>query len=594
MKVRYGKQTWLALAAGLSVLLFGACSESLSAPESPPASGSGALMITAKATAPGTAAENAIRTLRLLVYSVDGGELLVNKLLMTEDALTEIPSGTYTYFAVVNGQYTISEMLPKKAIRAYLVANETRSFDPKPTEEQVRDRQVNLYAIYGTGGTLDIPVIGTDPASNRGYIPMFAQSETMEPYQWAGGGKVVRMEMERTLAKVTVRIKGGAMTDPVFTPGDKISIKSAAIVHIPQYFYLGNSAFSNSASLISTSVQPFATPIEIDGVSESATDQLTFYIPEHIISQAYVDNGQYTYIQVDGEYYSSDAGETIRNVYEIPLGNGVGKLYDAVNPARIEDLTVPDLTVSRNVHYDVEAQVATIGKLEGLQVVVKVLDWDGEEQVNGDVDAPLLNVSSVSVVMINNKTRVSFWTNRSNVYVEPTLKTYHESGYVGNHQANTIFTDISGAPGVSTSKFKLYANGENKYYPYNGYIDLEFINPPTTRSTAGPVDSYEIVLNADGLRRTIQIRPNKETVLYFRTTEGAGVGVFETSIWTSDLGGGNKVYIEDPRAKFTPLPGRVFTGWSTSPNNVPNIPVVGTKLEITLPAATLWACWATI
>lgn len=594
MKVRYGKQKWLALAAGLSMLLFGACSEKLSAPEPAPAAGSAPLMLTARATASGTAAENAIRTLRLLVYSADDGELLVNKLLMTKDALAEIPSDTYTYFAVVNGQYTISEMLPKKAIRAYLVANETRSFDPRPTEEQVRDRQVNLYTVYGTGGTLDIPVTGTDPASNRGYIPMFAQSGTLEPYQWTGSGKVVRMEMERTLAKVTVRIKGGVMTDPVFTPGDKITIKSAAIVHIPQYFFLGNPSFSNSASLVSTSNRTFVTPIEIDGTSVSATDQLTFYIPEHIISQAYVGNGQYTYIQVDGEYYSVNAGETIRNVYKIPLGNGVGKLYDAVNPARIEDLTVPDLTVSRNVHYDVEAQVATIGKLEGLQVVVRVLDWDGEEQVNGDVDAPLLNVSSLSVVVINNKTRVSFWSNRSNVYVEPTLKTYHESGYIGNYNVNIIFKDISGAPGVSTSNFKLYANGEDKYYPYNGYIDLEFINPPTTRSTAGPVDAYEIVLNADGLRRTIQIRPNKETVLYFRTTEGAGIGVFETSIWTSDLGGGNTVYVEDPSGKFTPLPGKVFTGWSTTPNNVPNIPVVGTKLEITLPAGTLWACWDTI
>lgn len=594
MKVRYGKQTWLALAAGLSVLLFGACSESLSAPESPPASGSGALMITAKATAPGTAAENAIRTLRLLVYSVDGGELLVNKLLMTEDALTEIPSDTYTYFAVVNGQYTISEMLPKQAIRAYLVANETRSFDPKPTEEQVRDRQVNLYAIYGTGGTMDIPVTGTDPASNRGYIPMFAQSGTLEPYQWAGSGKAVRMEMERTLAKVTVRIKGGAMTDPVFTPGDKITIKSAAIVHIPQYFYLGNSAFSNSASLVSTSVQPFVTPIEIDGVSESATDQLTFYIPEHIISQAYVDNVQYTYIQVDGEYYSADAGETIRNVYKIPLGNGVGKLYEAVNPARIEDLTVPDLTVSRNVHYDVEAQVATIGKLEGLQVVVRVLDWDGEEQVNGDVDAPLLNVSSVSVVMINNKTRVSFWTNSREVGVEPMCTLRYEYGGSQDITVNNVFKPISASPGISTSHFKVYQNYESLYYPYNGYIDFEFLYPPTTRSSMGQMVSCEVVLNANGLRRTIKVHVDTETVLTFQATEGAGISQFQTSVRTSDLGGGNKVYVEDPRAKFTPLPGRVFTGWSTSPNNVPNIPVVGTKLEITLPAGTLWACWATI
>ena len=591
------RERFAALVLSPLLLLAGGCQKESAGPD--PNGADGALVISAKASEPGTDAENAIRTLRLFVFSTDDGTMLLNKMYKTADAAADVPQGSYTYFVNQGGAYRISEMLPKQNINVMLLANETAAMDGDYTMDQVRDFQLRYYNQYGSTDVMDVKITGTDNgADNRGYVPMFTEIGELSLFQWnAGNGRIVDMPLKRNLAKVALKLEAGAINDPAFQVGrDKITIKSASVVRIPQFSYVGDVSLTYAGPLISSATKTFSQPIETDGTTTGqTTDQLTFYVPEYVIAQDYADNGQYTYIQVNAEYYSADTGETISSVYKIPLGNGVNKLYDASAPADLKDLTREDFVVSRNTLYNVQATVSSKGTLQVFQVTVGIEPWTAGEDVNVDSDTPLLNVSNLSVDMSASKVRVYFWTNQANSYIEAAGK----KNATADFDVNTVFSDLSGTAGANTGNFHIYAAGEDKQYPYNGYIDLRFADAATY---SGDSDIYTLMLNAGGLRRSISVQANPVmgTIVFDANggTTADGTGSVVHSVKYGELGGnalvGSTLSVADPQGQFTAPTGKAFLYWSYSKTGVPavNAPTLGScQVVPTGTTTTVYAIW---
>lgn len=545
----------------LSLLILTGCQKYL--PE--PSYENNAIKIITKAGG-GSDAENAVRTLRLFIFSGDGNKLILNKLYLTSEASQVAPApGSYTYFIKNTDGYIISEMISKEDIRIIMVANEMSPLDMKDaTYDYVKGLTLDYYGTYNSAGAMNIVIEGTNSASNTGYIPMVAETGIYTPNQWnAGNGNSIDLNLKRTLAKVDVRVKSLGNVAGL-EPGDKLTIQSASIIRVPTYCYLGDTMLSYSDKLVSNVTKPFLTPIQIDGsVTPLQTDILTFYVPEYNITSLYLNEGQYMCIQINAEYYSDDTKETIKSVYRIPLGNGTDKLYDPINPANIADLTVEDLTVSRNMSYNVEATVGTIGKLEVLQVALTIKDWEGTVDVDGDAESPRLNIATLQAKMSDTRVRVYFWTNKPDVAVMPEGQ---KNGVP--FTVNDVFTNLSGAAGINTSNFKLFANGETHYYPYSGYMDLEFNNPADYK---GATETYTIALNAGGLKRNIDIIANPIVgQIVFNPNGGTALPgaqmVFDVKYSDLNTPGiiGNDILIANPIDYITPPTGKIFRFWSYS------------------------------
>ena len=462
--------------------------------------GHNAICITTRAiTEEGSAAENAIRTLRLIAFDAKEGGILLNKLYYTKDAQSQIPA-EYPYFAKdAGGEFHISELLPKTTIKFMMIANE---LNPPPTNadtpEKIKKSVLDFYNYYQVDGKLNIGIEGSSASSNIGYIPMFAETDNLIHYEWdASNQKMVELSLKRLLAKVTLKLNKEEIIDPLFKSGDILTISGATIQRTPQHSYLGETGIQYIGSQVSTSTQIFDAPLVAttdNGKQSSST--LTFYIPEHILSDLSFANQQYTYLQINGTYYSDDSKETIATNYQIPLGNGLNKLFTGT-VADVTKLSQEDFTVSRNTIYNIEANVTTIGKLEVFQVTATVKPWEETIDVPGDIDAPVLNVSSIDLKMAARSMRIHFWSNQLDPYIS-------EKGADSSNNeitVNDIFTNLHAVKGTSTDHFQLLNEGEQLHLPYNGYMDIEF-NDDSQYNTS---NSYKVTLNAGRLKRTITI-----------------------------------------------------------------------------------------
>lgn len=583
----------------LAAVLFG-CGKERVFPDPPPAESQNILRISTSIAANGSDAENAIRTLRLFVFDADAGQLLFNKLYLTADAASAGTPGSYSYFIKDSeGNYIISELMSKISIKVLLVANEMSPLEGlNYTVDQIKGTILHYRNMYANGSATDILIDGLGTTSdNKGYIPMFAESGTISHGNWdASSGKVVRLRMVRCLAKVTVLIRSGEMTDPAFTDGDELAIQSVSIGRMPIYGFLGETGIGYRASFTSTSTIPFGKPIVITqkNGTEQVTDQLVFYVPEYMIDQAQTDNGQYCYLQVDAQY-TKQSGETTASRYRIPLGNGVGKLYGS-SPAGIGMLTPQDLTLSRNNQYNIDATVKTIGSLEALSVNVTVKEWEKTENINGDINTPLLNVSNLVTKMSESKVRVYFWTNQPDPYVEEQgLKNGTDS-----YRVNDVFREISSTAGNSTPNFQIFTNSSSQYYPYNGYIEFEFDDAGLY---TGSPDTYSVVLHTGKLTRTLTVEANPVVgQIVFDANGGTtadGTGKIVQDIRVSDVGLGTYIIGDilteaDPRAQITPPAGKSFSLWSYEKEGLLPVPgISGGMLSVTMTGyvTTLFALW---
>lgn len=516
-------------------------------------------------TRAGEDTESAIRTLRLFVFAESDGRMLINKSYQTSNALPGIPANTYTYFVRNGEQYDISEILPKVAIKVILVANEPTSLDGPFTIDNLRGKILNFYSMYGSGGQMDIKIDGSSSTSNKGYIPMYAESAFLIHHDWSAfNGKTVNMSLIRTLSKITLQVSKGTLAGGDFEPGDKLKINSASVKFVPEFDYLGDSSFPYENDGVSLATQTFGQPIEIEASGGAlTTDRLTFYMPEHIISDASFKNKKYTYIQINATFHSGDTGEDINSVYKIPIGNGVHKLYTGSTAGDISILSKEDLTVSRNTTYNVDAEVSTHGKLEIFQVKVGIVPWEGEEEMDGSVDTPLLNVTNTMVRMSQKVVRVHFWSNQPALYVEA------EGEKDGNAiHVNDEFVDLSGISGQSTTHFKLYADTDNDHLPYNGYIDIELKNSADYDTE----HAYLLTLKAGDIKRTIRISTNPVMGEIIFDANG-GTGTFTREVRYKDLEGKEltevSISVENPEAGITPPTGKRFLAWVYSSDETP-------------------------
>lgn len=555
MKCSLKKYSWECVLYVLVVAMTGSCTRS-TLDNTPDYTGNGEVL-SLSTRAPGNAddAESAIRTLRLFIFSTSDGSMLLNKLYKTSEANPDIPVGTYSYFARVNDNYRISELIPKVEIKVVLVANELIALSGSYTLESLKGTVLNYYDIYGGSGTMDITIDGQDANSNKGYIPMYAESDGLTNYEWnAGNGVIVDMPLKRTLSKVILQISKEDGKPNFTNSGDKLTISGASVMFIPMYSYLGDSTLTYEAERVTSKKQDFSPILEITPMSGSITsNSLVFYLPERILSDVAYKNKKYTYIQVYATYYSKDEDKTYNSTYKIALGNGVtGSEPD------VTSLSKADLSIGRNKIYNVQAKVTTTGKLEILQVKVEIAPWGGTKDVVGDITAPLLNITKNYVEMSQKVVRVHFWSNLPDISLEAQGK---KDG--GDFDVNTIFKDLVG----SGSNFKLFVGGDADFKAYNGYMDLEFLDANTYNQDG----TYTLTINAGGLKRTVTVIANPKVGEIIFDANG-GTGSFTHEVKYVDLNGNSltasDIDITVPMNSFTPPAGKEFLMWVYSNGEV--------------------------
>lgn len=564
-----------------------------------PVTTSNFLRISTSAVNNGDVAENAIRTLRLFIFDKEGN-LVINKLFQTKDAQSGSISAQYTYFVKDDaGNYQISELIKKGDIYVMMVANEISPLNKTTyTMDEIRGELLNFRDMYhGTEAYTDIVITGVDNGvDNKGFIPMFAESGLVTQGNWdVALGKVINLRLVRNLAKLSIKIKGSSISDPTFENGDELIIKSISVGRMPIYSFLGYVGTDVLAPFTFSSTVNFKTPITIKGGINNPveTDKLTLYITEYLITQQSIDNLLYAFLQINAVLNKADGSEIFTN-YRIPIGNGMSKLY-GMNVVRPQDLSISDLTVTRNNHYNLEATIKTVGALEALQVDAIVKGWESTVDVNGDDSAPLLNVSSIVTKMTESKGRVHFWTNQPDIHIEATGST---DG--GSFVVNDLFKNLSSNPGSSTTNFVINAAGTGQYFRYNGYIDFEFVNPNTYIETP---KLYTVVLKSGKLSRSITVESNPVVgQIVFDANGGSfpgNVRTFTKELRLSDIGldtplVSSIVTIGDPRANLTPPPGKILAWWVYSLNGPSAANPVGEgKLEVTMSeyVIKLYALW---
>lgn len=512
-----------------------------------------AVRISVRVSGDATVAESAVRTLRLFIFSVDDGSMLLNKYYLTSEAKTEIPSDSYTYFANVAGEYKISEMLSKGSIRIVLVANEPMTLGGNYTLEKLKGMIVNYYDLYNNSGTLNIVIDATSQSSNKGYIPMVAESDALTRHEWdASAGKVVTMQLVRTLAKATLQISYNKNSGVFEHPDDKVTITGATVKFVPIYGYLGFPTKPYEAEQVNISGKVFDMPLVITPTTDKlVSNTLSFYLPEHTLSDVTYNNKKYTYLQINATYYSGDIKKDYNSTYKIALGDGVGGLASLSD---VNTLSKEGLAVSRNTIYEVKAQVTTHGKLDIFQVEVGVVPWQKAEDVGGDIEAPVLNITGTEVRMSQKTVRVHFWSNQSSLFIG---ERGEQDGGI-DFGVNDIFQDLTSTD--NSGNFHLYAESDKEYEAYNGYLDIEFKDPAAYTQE----HTYTLTLNAGGLKRAITVISNPRVGEIVFDANG-GSGSYTYDIKYVELTG-NPLYnaeitLTDPKARFTPPAGKEFLMW---------------------------------
>ena len=531
------------------------------------ASGNAVLRLSVRAagisTEIGADAENAIRSLRIF-YFTENGSLFASHYYEPKDLMSELPTDpkkAYDYYIKDGDSYVISKLFAKEVpLKVIVVANELSSLNGITKIEDIRGAVLRYYDTYNNSNRLNIEITGTGN-TNRGFIPMYSESALMSVYEWdASNGKTVRMDLKRSLAKVTVKIKKG--TKPADVQGNgNLKINSVSIVNVPRRAWLDRSDLEYSDIYASTIIQTFSTPLVIyaDNSGNSgteSTDVLTFYIPEHNLSDVAHTNGLYTYIQVNGKFTEADGTTETNTSYQIPLGDGISAYNGSSVPT---NLPLKDLHISKNTCYKVEASVTSKGKLERFEVKVTPKDWEIPDEIEADLGVPYLNVTSLHVDMSEKEVRVHFWTNQENPYISSDGLMRMENAPESPIIVNDVFNELASASGSQNTNFVYEALPRGGYY---GYMSFVFKNADTYINAG----VYKLTLNAGKLTRTIEV--NSNPIIGKIVFDGNG-GQIESqnsytreiryAEWLNDAFFGEIYKMSEPT--FTPPAGYEFFTW---------------------------------
>lgn len=296
--------------------------------------------------------DNTIESMRLLIFNFDTKELLVNSVVNPADAY-QSAERSYLLNTTIRGV---------RAVSYFVVVNELPAWNLNDGITYEGFKTLEIEYKNGQTGLSDVK-------------PPFVMMASQEKVSTASGSKVEQeTELIRNASKVTLKLK-----QPLNEP---LTVKKIYIESVPEKGYLFP-VNEYSAGYIKTAERDLQSAVfEEDGNFSVMSEDLVFYIPENMLSE----KSNYTCIHIDAE--RNDSGKRVS--YEIVLGAGAGKLYLLSNPVALADLTLADLSIVRNTHFEIEA---TLGV--NLQTNFQVKEWIVKDII-GSIDTPYLNISSIN------------------------------------------------------------------------------------------------------------------------------------------------------------------------------------------------------
>jgi len=434
----------------------------------------------------GEYSEGALSSLRVIIFRSNSsgvtGPLVLNKKILPASPNAEV--------------IEVSEIVPAGYLNIYLVGNESDDMGLAgiTNPSALNAIMVDYANNYVADGFMNAPF----PMYSSYRAVLVNTSQVVSHPEAIVSGGTTTFEIERAVAKLTVQL------DCNFSDLNNLAITldSARVVSMPLNPRLLTREYGglNAADYFSSDGMPLAGKLQMkagnSGFQTIAGDPdkaIVFYMPEHILNRT--DHHNFTYLELKGHMTGRPSAELI---YRIPLGNGLGigvntpsflrENFGSVHPS--------DLTITRNMHYDLKISIKSLGEMDEIEVDAVVKPWV-EVDVDGSMNAPYLNVSTVSTAVngISTVQRVYFWTNQRNpVMVEETGKVGTTAG--ANFTVDNIFTSLSGGMAATNFHFNS-ATG-------TGYFDVT-INP--NNSPFGPT-RFLIYLRVGSLRREIEINAN--------------------------------------------------------------------------------------
>ena len=421
--------------------------------------------------------ERIVNTLRLMVFN-QSGVLAYNKLYTDVNNILKEKDGIFY----------IRERLPKtlENIKICLIANECLSWDLNDgkneyggvlTYTQLKDKYIDFSRDYDHFFSESMD--NMDIYQGNGNFVMFAEAST--PFGQGGETVDVPLALVRMVAKVTMSLSFDltAISGVNYEAGDRLVLNYASIINQPLESYLTPKTYQLEESIfLSTSTKQLNTVKEAS--TAYTTQPVTFYIPEHLLSEVSFGEKDYTYIQIVGTYISAGGVDMLVS-YKVPLGNGVQKIFSNASYTPV----AKDYNIERNHHYIVNGKITKLGEFDGLELKLSIVDWGKGEDIEVERPAPYLNVSEidwgvglaaddaifVDAVRTDN---VFFWTNQPNESIR--IEEVEWNVYKADGQLVADLMDVYPDAPVSCMLYK-YTAGGDYFFENNGYVKLDFSLP---------------------------------------------------------------------------------------------------------------------
>lgn len=307
--------------------------------------------------------ENRIQTIRMIAFTTgSGAQVAVNKL------IDNIPADQMVI--------AFRELVNVGFLDLYLIANERAAwnleadFPVNGTQHRKQDLKDRVLSFTSP----DYPVVD---ASHP--IPMFGAYEniyvdTDETIYAGNKTQVITLGVvERLYAKVTFNL------DCVFADmpagSEPVALRKVSVKTLPTESYLGGKPFAGTfydgVEIPAGAANYTETRTGANAGFSTLQDAFTFYIPEH--KAAGIDNRTYVSIwfglRDDNTYPDKE--------FKLYIGDGIAQGRPGHNNTGYmggTDVTVSDVTVSRNMHYDIKATLKDYSIMT-IDFTSKVVRW---------------------------------------------------------------------------------------------------------------------------------------------------------------------------------------------------------------------------
>jgi hypothetical protein len=324
------------------------------------------------------AEENAIDTVRMIVFKANG-EFVLN----TTHPETTTPTPTFV------------DSVPTGYLNVYLIVNErpgwTATLDAITSEAELKA----IRYEYSTDSYYLTHLPEADEHAYKRQIPMFGEKKNVY-VSITGEPNPYEIEVQRIFAKVTLRLECLFPDSIQHSGGVALALDTVRLWRIPPHSWLIKERYTGASfwfnDLSNPSFLPFrpnpASPPEgwpvplssykeipeSPGYAARFLDSICFYLPEYIPN----DTALYTYLSIK---VGIKAQPHIAKTYKLILGEGLkhGSKFmrgdSTLSGGHQRD--VLDLSIQRNTHYDITANIRNFGLTgnEDMDVYLKVEQW---------------------------------------------------------------------------------------------------------------------------------------------------------------------------------------------------------------------------